>query len=185
MGASADPDTSKREALQRKLRDKIRAKALDRQNVHPLIRVLAWHMDNCGGQLVCQPVCLSVHQSVHQSVCLSVHQSVCLSVHQSVHQSVYLYVHQSVCLSAHQSAHQSVCLSVHHVFSPPVYLSVNSHSHTLLITCTCCYDESKGTKDQDFSHSFSGFKTRSPPASSVSLGVLKISKTWCLGAAGP
>ena len=28
-----------------------------------------------------------------------------------------------------------------------------SHSHTLLMTCTCCYDESKGTKDQDFSYS--------------------------------
>ena len=30
-----------------------------------------------------------------------------------------------------------------------------TQSHTLLITCTCCYDESKGTKDQDFSYSFS------------------------------
>ena len=25
----------------------------------------------------------------------------------------------------------------------------------ILITCTCCYDESKGTQDQDFSCSFS------------------------------
>ena len=30
-----------------------------------------------------------------------------------------------------------------------------TYSHTLLITCTCCYDEIKGTKDQDFSCSFS------------------------------
>ena len=28
-------------------------------------------------------------------------------------------------------------------------------SHTLLITCSCCCDESKGTKDQDSSYSFS------------------------------
>ena len=30
-----------------------------------------------------------------------------------------------------------------------------THSHTLLITFTCCYDEIKGSKDQDFSYSFS------------------------------
>ena len=24
-----------------------------------------------------------------------------------------------------------------------------THSHTLIITCTCCYDETKGTQDQD------------------------------------
>ena len=30
-----------------------------------------------------------------------------------------------------------------------------THSHTLLITCTCCYGEIKGTPDQDFSCSFS------------------------------
>ena len=34
-------------------------------------------------------------------------------------------------------------------------LSHSTHSHTLLITCTCCYDEIKGTQDQDFSCSFS------------------------------
>ena len=27
--------------------------------------------------------------------------------------------------------------------------------HTLLITCTCCYDQIKGTLDKDFSYSFS------------------------------
>ena len=30
-----------------------------------------------------------------------------------------------------------------------------SHTHTLLITCTCCYDEIKGTQDSDFSYSVS------------------------------
>ena len=30
-----------------------------------------------------------------------------------------------------------------------------THNHTLPITCTCCYDEVKGTQDQDFSCSFS------------------------------
>ena len=30
-----------------------------------------------------------------------------------------------------------------------------SHPHTLPITCTCCYDEIKGTQDQDFSCWFS------------------------------
>ena len=35
-------------------------------------------------------------------------------------------------------------------------VSDSSHSHTLPITCTCCYDEIKGTQDQDlFSSSFS------------------------------
>ena len=29
------------------------------------------------------------------------------------------------------------------------------HTHTLLITCTCCYDQIKGTQDKDFSYSFS------------------------------
>ena len=30
-----------------------------------------------------------------------------------------------------------------------------THSHTLLITCTCCYDQIKRTQDKDFSCSFS------------------------------
>ena len=30
-----------------------------------------------------------------------------------------------------------------------------THSYTLLITCTCCYDQTKGTQDKDFSYSFS------------------------------
>ena len=30
-----------------------------------------------------------------------------------------------------------------------------THSHTLLITCTCCDDPIKGTQDKDFSYSFS------------------------------
>ena len=35
------------------------------------------------------------------------------------------------------------------------------HSHTLLITCTCCCDEIKGTQDKDFSYSFSDSLSRS------------------------
>ena len=34
-------------------------------------------------------------------------------------------------------------------------LSLRTHSHTLLITCTRCYDEIKGTQDNDSSYSFS------------------------------
>ena len=36
-----------------------------------------------------------------------------------------------------------------------------TQSHTLLIPCTCCYDEIKGTKDQDCSCSFSDSLTES------------------------
>ena len=36
-----------------------------------------------------------------------------------------------------------------------VFDSSYSHFHTLLITCTCCYDLTKGTQDKDFSYSFS------------------------------
>ena len=31
----------------------------------------------------------------------------------------------------------------------------HSHNHTLLITCACFYDLTKGTQDKDFSYSFS------------------------------
>ena len=38
----------------------------------------------------------------------------------------------------------------------PLLHEVLSLSHTtLLITCTCCYDQIKGTQDKDFSYSFS------------------------------
>ena len=37
----------------------------------------------------------------------------------------------------------------------PLYTHTITHSHTLLITCTCCYDQIKGTQDKDFSYSFS------------------------------
>jgi hypothetical protein len=30
-----------------------------------------------------------------------------------------------------------------------------THSHTMLISCACCYDLTKGTQDKDFSYSFS------------------------------
>ena len=36
-----------------------------------------------------------------------------------------------------------------------LYNHTLTHSHTLLITCTCCYDQIKGTQDKDFSYSFS------------------------------
>ena len=35
-----------------------------------------------------------------------------------------------------------------------LYTLTITHSHTMLITCTC-YDLTKGTQDKDFSHSFS------------------------------
>ena len=34
-------------------------------------------------------------------------------------------------------------------------LTLLSLSHTMLITCTCCDDQIKGTQDKDFSYSFS------------------------------
>ena len=36
--------------------------------------------------------------------------------------------------------------------SPASHTHTITLSHTLLITCTCCYDEIKGTKDQGFSY---------------------------------
>ena len=36
-----------------------------------------------------------------------------------------------------------------------LYTHTLTHSLTLLITCTCCYDQIKGTQDKDFSYSFS------------------------------
>ena len=35
------------------------------------------------------------------------------------------------------------------------YCLMLTHSHTFTITCTCCYDQIKGTQDEDFSYSFS------------------------------
>ena len=38
-----------------------------------------------------------------------------------------------------------------------VYVSLHTHNHTLTtlpITCTCCYNEIKGTQDKDFTLSF-------------------------------
>ena len=37
----------------------------------------------------------------------------------------------------------------------PLYNHTITHSHTILITCTCCDDQIKGTQDKDFSYSFS------------------------------
>ena len=37
----------------------------------------------------------------------------------------------------------------------PLYTHTITHSHTLLITCTWCYDQIKGAQDKDFSYSFS------------------------------
>ena len=41
-----------------------------------------------------------------------------------------------------------------------------THSHTLLITCTCCVDLTKGAQDKDFSYSFSILSPVEPSGSS-------------------
>ena len=56
-------------------------------------------------------------------------------------------------------------------------------SHTLLITCTCCYDQIKGTQDRDFSYSFCdslspSLRIASPGA--VSKGNIPVSGSWRL-----
>ena len=36
-----------------------------------------------------------------------------------------------------------------------MHISLSLYAESLLlITCTCCYDQIKGTQDKDFSHSF-------------------------------
>ena len=58
-------------------------------------------------------------------------------------------------------------LSLTHVWVWASALQPHTHTltrpHTLTITCTCCYDEIKGTQDQDFSCSVSD--SLSPPLS--------------------
>ena len=51
-----------------------------------------------------------------------------------------------------------------------------SHPHTLPITCTCCYDEIKGTQAQDFSCSYSDSPSLSPLC--IILGVIMRSKEF-------
>ena len=71
------------------------------------------------------------------------------SVSHSFSLSVSAYV-SLVLMSAFLSFSQPLNLAA----SPSLTLTF-LHSHTLTTTCTCCYDEIKGTKDQDFSCSFS------------------------------
>ena len=47
-----------------------------------------------------------------------------------------------------------VCASLDAYFSLFLYVHTLPHSHKILITCTCCYDLTKGTQDKDFSYSF-------------------------------
>ena len=58
----------------------------------------------------------------------------------------------ALCLTLLQSA--ALCLTLSLIPSQP-HTHTLTHSHTLLITCTCCYDQIKGTQDKDFSYSFS------------------------------
>ena len=48
-------------------------------------------------------------------------------------------------------------LSIFRIVSLKISLSlyVSLSLYPLLITCTCCYDQTKGTQDKDFSYSFS------------------------------
>ena len=51
-----------------------------------------------------------------------------------------------------------------------------SHPHTLHIICTCCYDELKGTQDQDpFACSFSDFHTAVSDAAVSHTAILSLS----------
>ena len=81
--------------------------------------------------------CLPIYMSAYPSLSpLSLSHSVSHGVYLSA--SVFVYLTLSLCLSL------SLCLdSLSH-----------SVSHTLLITCTCCYDQIKGTQHKDFSYSF-------------------------------
>ena len=66
-------------------------------------------------------------------------------------------------LKIYPSCCMCVCVSLCLVVSGHIeyrsltmYLNTHTitHSHTLLITCTCCYDLTKGIQDKDFSYSF-------------------------------
>ena len=52
-------------------------------------------------------------------------------------------------------SHSAVSHSAVYSYAHPLYTHTLTHSLTLLITCTCCYDQIKGTQDKDFSYSFS------------------------------
>ena len=84
---------------------------------------------------------------------------VCSNSSVSLHLSLFIYL-----------SHLSFSLSLSYNFEPKELKTKISHthslilshtifsdslSHTVLITCTCCYDLTKGTQDKDFSYSFS------------------------------
>ena len=106
------------------------------------------------------PLSLLRHSVLH--LCLSAHHRVFLSI------VYYLLLYHSV-VSASVSLCNSItgsliafrfhCLTLSHMLLDHASLNSHNHtlphSHTLLITCTCCYDLTKGTQDKDFSYSFS------------------------------
>ena len=64
-------------------------------------------------------------------------------------------------LKIYSHAHSLILSLVKHLMWCDVWVWASAlqphtitHSHTMLITCTCC-DENKGTQDKDFSYSFS------------------------------
>ena len=73
-----------------------------------------------------------------------------------------MYCHPPVIYHSSVSCTCHVPLPVVSLSSSPLldHASLHSHNHTLthygtlLITCTCCYDLTKGTQDKDFSYSF-------------------------------
>ena len=65
-----------------------------------------------------------------------------------------LYYSLSVILSFSVILSTSVTPSLSAKLTLSVCVTI-THSHTLLITCTCCYGQIEGTQDKDFSCSFS------------------------------
>ena len=134
--------------------------------------------------------CLSLPASVSLSLCISqplylslcMPQLFCLSA--SVSQSLYLCIsvslYLSVSVSLSLSASQSLSLSASDARGRKYVLT-----HTLIITCTCCVDLTKGAQDKDFSYSF--FDSLSQPlclSASVSLS-LSVSQPLYLSVSQP
>ena len=67
------------------------------------------------------------------------------------------YSHAHSPILSHFALTSSRCLSLRLEYRIPLldHVSVHPHNHTLLITCTCCVDLTKGTQDKVFSYSFS------------------------------
>ena len=67
-----------------------------------------------------------------------------------------------------------LCCAVSHSLSRTVLSLTLSHS----VTCTCCYDQIKGTQDRDFSYSFSDSLSLCHLLCTAACRISTINRTW-------